>query len=155
MASEVTLEKYAAATGIPESVLRDYWNGRSTVKWHHADARALSNRQVLLTVSAGDALGNGKRPRTVPNPDYTRNPTKSVHETRGASSMKVDPVKHSAILGMAHPSPQDIQGDPALRVVSGEGMPKGFKVLRRTRRAADSAQKGSRKASRGGVNVPK
>lgn len=141
MATEVTFERFHELTGMPLSVVWDYFNGRAPVKWDSRDVRPLTRAQVLITMHPGNAAGEGKRPRTIPNPEYwDRKKKRSVHVPGRRGAVQVDAVKDPAIAGMPHPSTEDIQGDPSLSVVRGEGMPEGFQVLRRARRTPHAAK---------------
>jgi len=132
MAREVTFEKYSAETGMPLSVMRDYLIGRSPVKWDPRDVRPITRTTVMITVDAGNAAGLGKRPRTIPNPDYRK--AKSIHVPRGAGAVDVDAIEDAGVGSVAHPAAQHVQGDAALRMVGREGMPQGFQVFQRQAR---------------------
>lgn len=61
MAQEVTFERYAELTGTPLSIVWDYHNNRSPVKWHPADIRAHSRCVVMITMAAPKENGSGRR----------------------------------------------------------------------------------------------
>lgn len=131
--TEWTMEKYCQETGLDYEIARDWAIGRSTVKWHPADIRKLSRDRYMLAIAPPNAAGRGARPRTVPNTDL-------LHKRGRRLPVDVNAVKDPAIPRMPHPDAQDIEGNPALRMVSGEGMPEGFQVFRRAGRAPHTAQ---------------
>lgn len=133
MTTEWTMEKYCQETGLDFDIAKGWALGRSTVKWHPGDIRRLSDGRYMLAVAPPSASGQGARPRTVPNKDL-------IHKRGRRLPVDVNPVKDAAITGMAHPDAENVEGNPSLSVVTGEGMPQGFQVFRRARRAPNAAQ---------------
>jgi hypothetical protein len=130
MTVEMTPEKFAEATGMKLSVVYDYLNSRAPVMWDPRDVRRLSRAQVLLAVAAPNSSGRGARPAVIPNPNY-KHPRRSVHVSGGASTVDVVAVQRAGGAGVPQPGTQDVQGDAALSVVGGEGMPQGLQVAGR------------------------
>lgn len=127
---EVSPETFAKLTDTPLETVWSWIHGRSTRRFDERDLVRRTKRTVRIIYQIPNAAGKGGRPRMAD----------SVHKAGGRLPVDVDPVQDAGIESMAHPRPQDIQGDSSLRMVSGEGMPQGFKVFRRARRTAHTAQ---------------
>lgn len=131
MAQEMSPEGYAKHATIPESQVQDWIQGRGAVLFDPRDLREVHGRLKLIAVQAPNGAGLGARPRFVPNPAYKYQRKKSVHEAGRAGAVEVVPIEGAGVPGMAHPAPQDVQGDAALGVVGGEGVSQAFEVADR------------------------
>lgn len=129
MAQEMSPEGYAKHATIPETQVQDWIQGRGAVLIDPRDLREVHGRLKLIAVQAPNGAGLGARPRFVPNPAYKyERKRKSVHEAGGAGPVQVVPIERAGVPGVAHPAAQHVQGDAALGVVGGEGMPEAFQV---------------------------
>jgi hypothetical protein len=129
MAQEMSPQHYAEHVGIPASTVDDWIQGRGAVLFDPRDLREIHGRLKLIAVQAPNGAGLGARPRFIPNPAYKyERKRKSVHEAGRARPVEVVPIEGPGVPGVAHPAPQDVQGDAALGVVGGEGMAEALEV---------------------------
>lgn len=133
MAQEMSPGMYAAHIGIDPETVQEWIQGRGAVLFHPLDIREVHGKLKLIAVQAPNAAGQGARPRFIPNPAYTyiRKRKPSVHEAGGARPVEVVPVQGAGAPGVAHPAPENVEGNSALGVVGREGMSKAFKVSNR------------------------
>lgn len=121
---EISPETFSRLTDTDLSVVMDWINGRSTVRFDERDLVRYSRRCVRIIYQLPNAAGKGKRPRMA----------ESIHKSSRRRPVDVDPIEYPRIPSMAHPSPEDVEGDASFSVVTGEGMPEGFQVLERNPR---------------------
>lgn len=137
---EVSPETFSRLSDTALETIWSWIQGRSTVRIDERDLRRYTKRTVRIIYQMPNAAGKGGRPRL-------------VHKTGGAGPVDVNPVQDTGVLSVAHPNPENVQGDASLRVVSGVGMPEGFKVFRRSRRAPNAPEQGSGEGSWSGKHA--